>query len=395
MSHIPFGKVRAWVFQSALPFWTAHGVDAEYGGFLEEVSPAGAPTDAPFKRVRVMARQLYAFSHGALMGYAPARDVSSMGYEYLVAKAQLSDGGWAKQLSRKGALVDATPDLYDLAFVLFALAWRYRLTGEAEPLRLAHKTLDFVQQRMRAIEGFWPTLPFKGVELQNPHMHLLEACLGAFEATQDERFLAQADELTKLFRERLFDGRTLGERFRPDWASRIDGDPGRALEPGHHFEWAWILARYTALRGVDLGREASALVDFAERFGVDRVSHAVFDAVRDDGVPLKRSSRAWTNTERIKGWLGVYELSGRDPRPAVASATNLLFDRYFAGVTPGAWVDQLDGDGAPMVETVPASIVYHLLLAFAEMLRLGPALVALDQREPLTGTAARPGIQGS
>ncbi len=377
MSHIPFGKVRAWVFQSALPFWATHGVDAEHGGFLEEVLPTGAPTSVPFKRVRVMARQLYAFSHGALMGYATAREVSTMGYEYLVAKARLADGGWAKQLSRKGAVIDATPDLYDLAFVLFALAWRHRLTGEAEPLNLAHETLDFIQTRMRAEEGFWPTLPFKGVQLQNPHMHLLESCIGAFEATQDERFLVQADELVTLFRERLFDGRTLGERFRPDWKRRIDGDPGRALEPGHHFEWAWILARYAALRGADLSREANALVDFAERFGVDRASHAVFDAVRDDGVPLKKSSRAWTNTERIKGWLGVYELSGRDPRQAVASAANLLFDRYFAGSVPGAWVDQFDGEGAPMTDAAPASIVYHLLLAFAEMLRLEPALTAL------------------
>jgi len=378
MSQIPFGRVRAWVFESALPFWAAHGVDAEHGGFLEEVSPAGAPTGVAFKRVRVMARQLYAFSHAALMGYAPARAVSTMGYEYLIAKARLGDGGWAKQLSRAGAVIDATPDLYDLAFVLFALAWRHRLTGEAEPLRLAHETLDFIQTRMRAGEGFLPTLPFKGVELQNPHMHLLEACLGAFEATRDERFLAQADALVVLFRTRLFDGRTLGERFRPDWGGRIAGDPGRALEPGHHFEWAWILARYAALRGLDMGREANALVDFAERFGVERVSHAVFDAVRDDGVPLKKSSRAWTNTERIKGWLGVYELSGRDPRQAVASATNLLFDRYFAASVPGLWVDQFDGDGAPMSEAVPASIVYHLLLAFAEILRLEPALSAHD-----------------
>jgi mannose/cellobiose epimerase-like protein (N-acyl-D-glucosamine 2-epimerase family) len=44
MSQIPFDAVRAWVFQDALPFWAAHGIDRAHGGFLEEVGLDGAPT---------------------------------------------------------------------------------------------------------------------------------------------------------------------------------------------------------------------------------------------------------------------------------------------------------------------------------------------------------------
>ena len=174
----------------------------------------------------------------------------------------------------------------------------------------------------------------------------------------------------------MFDGVTLGERFSPDWR-RLDSEAGRTLEPGHHFEWVWILAQYQRLTGESIAGFPEALIAFGERHGVDQRSYAVFDAVRDDGAVLQGASRAWTNTERIKAWLALYELTGRDPRAEVAQSVNLLFDRYFARSKPGLWIDRFDRDGAPMVEAVPASIIYHLLLAFSEVLRLEPKLSAL------------------
>lgn len=378
MSHIPFAQVREWTFGAALPFWAQHGVDREHGGFLEEITLDGAPTSCSFKRVRVICRQTYAFSHAAILGWSEGERLSRLGYEYLIEKARLPDGGWARRLSRSGDVIDARPDLYDIAFVLFALAWRYRLTGEPEVLRHANATLDILHERMRAKEGFFAILPDDGVRLQNPHMHLFEACLAAFEATQQERCLDQADELLGLFRRRLFDGRTLGERFTPDW--RRTGE--QVLEPGHHFEWVWILARYQQLKGADLVEEAQALAEFAERFGVDPSSQAVYDGVSPEGAPLRTSSRTWTNTERLKAWLALFELTGRDPRTEVSGTLRLLFDRYFAPAPRGSWVDQFDEQGRPLVSETPSSILYHILLAFAELLRLEPQLTALDRSPP-------------
>ncbi|MGE0742023.1 MAG: AGE family epimerase/isomerase [Hyphomonadaceae bacterium] len=374
MAETPFDEVRAWI-SAALPFWAEHGVDREHGGFLEEVGFDGAPTACAFKRVRVICRQTYVFAHAAEQGWAPGAELSRFGSDYLIAKAKL-EHGWARALSREGAVIDATNDLYDIAFVLFALAWRYRVSRDPEVLRHLHATLDFVQTHMRGpVAGFWPELPARGERRQNPHMHLTEASLAAFEATQDQRFLDQADELVALFRAHVFDGVTLGEHFDADWR-RTGGENGRTLEPGHHFEWAWILAQHQRLAGGDVSGEARALVAFAERTGVDASSHAVYDAVRDDGAPLRKSSRAWTNTERIKGWLALSELTGEDARAPVTQSLRLLFDRYCAGQTPGLWVDQFDGEGRPLSSAVPASIVYHLLLAFYETLRLEPRLKA-------------------
>jgi mannose/cellobiose epimerase-like protein (N-acyl-D-glucosamine 2-epimerase family) len=382
MSQIPFDAVRSWLFRDALPFWAAHGVDRVHGGFLEEVALNGAPTACGYKRVRVLCRQTYAFAHAAQLGWAEGDALSRRGVDYLKTHARLPDGGWAKTLSVDGTIIDATPDLYDLSFVMFAMAWRYRISGDADALALTHATFDYIQTHMRGpIAGFWSRLPAGAPRLQNPHMHLTEACLAAFEATGEQRFLDQAAELIDLMRTRLFDGHTLGERFDEDW-KRLTCDEGRAVEPGHHFEWAWILAQYQRLSGENVTSQAEALARFGETHGVDAKSAAVFDLIADDGAPLRTSSRTWTNTERIKAWLAIYELTGRDPTPEVSASLRLIFDRYFASARPGAWVDQFDADGKPMVEAVPASIVYHLFLAFAEVLRLEPRLKASAAQTP-------------
>lgn len=148
------------------------------------------------------------------------------------------------------------------------------------------------------------------------------------------------------------------------------------VEPGHQFEWAWLLAQYQAIPGlgVDFSEAASALVAFGERFGVNAKTQATHDEVRDDGAPLRTSSRAWPNTERIKGHLGLFELTGRDPRPAVSGAARALLDRYLAVTPRGCWIDQFDADLRPIANAIPASTLYHLFLAFAEIQRLEPAL---------------------
>lgn len=373
MSEIPFARVRRWMFEEALPFWAEHGIDRAYGGFLEELTFDGQPTGVDFKRVRVTCRQLYAFSHAAILGWDEGRALSDRAYEYLIAKARLPGGAWARLLTREGEIKDATPDLYDIAFALFGLSWRYRLTKDAEVLRVVHETLDYVQGEMRGPHaGFWQWLPPTGPRLQNPHMHLIEASLSLFESTGEQRFLDQAREVAVLFDEALFDGRTLGERFSEDWR-RLPGEEGRTLEPGHHFEWAWILAQYQRLTGQDMIKQARALIAFGER-GVDPNSHAAIDAIRDDGAPLELSSRSWPNTERIKAHLALFELTGADPSGPVSETLALLFSRYLAVEPRGSWMDQFDGEGRPIAKAVPASILYHLFLCFSEVLRLEPKL---------------------
>lgn len=377
MSQIPFAEIRSWMFDAALPFWGSAGLDKEHGGFLEELTLDGAPADIPFKRVRVTCRQIYVFSHAAMLGWSEGEALAKYGYDYLVDKAWLGfDKGWARRLKRNGEVLDPTPDLYDIAFVLFALAWRYRQSKDADALERLHATLDFVDFHMRAPGGmgFVHQLPPEGPRLQNPHMHLLEASIAAYDATEDRRFLSQAEEIVDLFRRKFFDGKTLAEYFTPD-LKRIEGEQGRSVEPGHQLEWAWILAQYQRQSKTNLVKEATALVDFAERHGVDPQTQLTYDEVRDDGSPLRKSSRAWPNTERVKGNLALFELGVRDTRAEIAAAAKVLLQLYLAVTPRGSWIDAFDANAQPLSKTAPTSTLYHVFLAFAEILRLEDKLV--------------------
>lgn len=362
------------MFDAALPRWAANGLDREHGGYVEQMTPEGRDAGIAFKRTRVTARQIYVFSHAHMLGFAPGLELARHGIDYLAAKTWGGpDKGFARKLTREGALLDPTPDLYDHAFTLFAFAWHHKATGDAASRDWMHRTLDYIETHLRVIdgEGFWHELPPKGWRQQNPHMHLTEACLAAFEATGEARFSTLAKEIVGVFTRRFFDleSRTLAEYFTDDLA-RAPGDDGRIIEPGHQLEWAWILNSCRKQLGLQVAPQIRALAAFAETHGVDPVTKITFNAIHDDGTPIDRASRTWPNTERIKAAIALYELDGVDPAPVIESSAGILVDRYLSRTLPGTWIDVVNANGRPVPGNAPASTFYHVFLAFAEVLRI-------------------------
>jgi N-acylglucosamine 2-epimerase/mannose-6-phosphate isomerase len=372
--------IRSWLFDQALPFWADHGIDRDHGGYVEQLTLDGRDAGVDFKRTRVACRQVYVFSHAATMGWHPGAALAETGIVYLTERAWLGpDKGFARRTTRDGKVLDPTPDLYDLAFVLFAFAWRYRAMEDALSLGWMHRTMDFIEQHMRHPGGlgFWHQLPPEGFRLQNPHMHLTEACLAAFEATGEQRFADHAKALVKLLQTKFFDASsgTLAEYFNDDW-SRAEGEDGRVTEPGHQLEWAWILNSARKLLGVDTAAEIRATIAFAERHGVDQATSVTYNSVRDDGTAIDRGSRTWPNTERLKAAVALYELDGVDPAPVIDPTVELLLQRYLSHDPPGTWIDAFDEKGEAEPNTIPASTLYHVFLAFAEVLRISDPSLA-------------------
>jgi mannose/cellobiose epimerase-like protein (N-acyl-D-glucosamine 2-epimerase family) len=366
--------IHAWMFDQALPFWAVHGIDAEHGGYVEQLDLDGRDAGVEFKRTRVACRQVYVFSHAAVLGWKAGNKLATPGMDFLTQRVwQGESGGFAKLLTPSGKVLDPTPDLYDHAFALFAFAWRHMAMKDALSHEWMHRTLDFIEQHMRHPGGlgFWHEMPAKGWRLQNPHMHLTEACLAAYEATGEARFGDAARKLVELFQTRLFDLKsgTLAEYFTDDW-TRAPGEEGRIVEPGHQMEWAWILNAARKQLGMDTAAEIRAAIRFAETHGVDPATGATYNAVRDDGAPLDRGSRTWPNTERLKAAVALYELDGVDPAPVIDQTSQLLLSRYFGRQPAGTWMDMFDADGKEAAHTVPSSTLYHAFLAFAEVLRI-------------------------
>ena len=367
-------QVRSWMFERALPFWAWNGIDSADGGYVEQLTLDGRDAGVAFKRTRVTARQVYTFSHARVLGWDGGGDKAATGIDFLINRAwQGPDKGFARTVSRKGEVIDPTPDLYDHAFALFAFAWRHRAHRDMQSRDWMHRTLDFIETHMdhHSGAGFWHEMPPTGWRLQNPHMHLTEACLAALEASGEARFAEASGRLVQLFQKRLLDRSTgmLPEYFTDDWR-RVPGEEGRLVEPGHMMEWAWILNQARKLIGADTADDIRALAGLAERIGVDPVSGITYNAVRNDGTPLDKGSRTWPNTERIKAAVALYELDGVDPARVINEAGGLLLSRYLTRDPLGTWMDAFDANGNDAARVVPASTLYHIFLAFAEVLRI-------------------------
>jgi len=113
-----------WLLNQALPYWGTVGGDGldkpfQWGAH-EQLKMDGSPDFPGYKRLRVQARQLYSFTQGALLGWTPGNYITEQIYQFM-QNAQLSEGHWAKSLTREGQILDSSSDLYDIARHLFFL----------------------------------------------------------------------------------------------------------------------------------------------------------------------------------------------------------------------------------------------------------------------------------
>ena len=365
--------IERWLFEVALPLWAERGFDSTRGGFVERLGiPSGAP-DSPFKRMRVQARQVYVYCQAHLLGLpGPGLEIAARGLEFM-KRGWRPDRGWARTLSPDGDVTDDTLDLYDQAFVLFALGWYLMASGEASAGKLARETLECVHRHLRhpTGEGYMHVRPPTEPWQQNPHMHMLEAAIVLARASGDDFYLDEAHSLFTLMQRCFFDPDrgTLAEYYDAHWR-RAQGDVGRIVEPGHHFEWSWLLWQFGKLTSSDVAQLAIGLFDFADRHGTDARTGLVYDEVRDDGSVLKSSIRLWPQTEALKAHLSLMQQGYGNRQHAVERIIRNLFSIFLDKPAPGMWLDRFASDySTPTVETVPASSLYHIMVAFGEVIR--------------------------
>lgn len=383
-------RIRAWLSESALPLWSSAGLDGE-GGFFDDLTINGDPRSNAPKRLRVQARQIYVFSHAHLLGWTPAPgqlsplDAATSGFDFMTAHYWRDQpGGFVYAANRDGAVVDSRVELYEQAFALFACAWYFRATGDDRAKTWAQRIVAFIDGHLAdtANGGFFENLSGDLPRRQNPHMHLLEALLALHISTGDEDALVRARSLVALFRQRFFDHETgtLGEFFDAGWR-RAESTAGQIVEPGHHYEWTWLLHHYAAAAGDDCEREAEALYRFAEQHGIDRepggTEGLVYDSLLRRGVDLDDNKRLWSQTEAIKAQTARLEFTADT---AAGERLEALLERLFdchLMADSGLWREHLQRDGTPIRDTVPATSLYHLVFALTEVLRVRDGVTTL------------------
>jgi mannose/cellobiose epimerase-like protein (N-acyl-D-glucosamine 2-epimerase family) len=364
-------KLVAWLTDAAYPLWAKNGIDPHNGGFIETLGQNGAGLPHP-RRARVHPRQIYAFAQAADLGWrGDAGSIVLRGMNYFTTHYRRPDGLFRTLAGADGAPLDDRAVLYDQAFALLGYAAAAAVL-EAAP-EFEKRALELrraIDLRFRAADGeaFHSSETKNGYFESNPHMHLLEACLAWAEIGSDPGWIAWARHLIALAMRRFIrrDTGALGESFQADWQP-APGIAGRIVEPGHQFEWAWLLLRSENGDPDALREAALRLIVIGETSGVH--NQVAINALLDDFSVHDANARFWPQTERLKAMLLAAQLTGDDKYWTMAAAAAASLFAYLRTPVPGLWLDVQLPTGELVDTPAPASTFYHLV----------GAIVALDK----------------
>lgn len=353
-----------WMRFNALPLWATAGVSAD-GGFHEGIDREGLPV-GDFRRARVQTRQAWVYSMAGQAGWAgPWRRLVKDSLDRFEATNLRPDGLYRTKVQASGETLDDTASLYDQAFALLAFAGAAQaglepglMIARAENLREALAGLVHPAGGWREDAGH----PFQA----NAHMHLLEACLAWEAAAPGGAWSAMADGIVNLARRSFIDpeGGFLREFFDANWRPEA-GDAGDLVEPGHQFEWAWLLTRWGRAREDDWSAGAARRLYDAGQRGIDAGRGVAIDELDDRLEVRSARARLWPQTERLKAALVL----GREvPSDHVFRALKGL--QLYLEPT-GLWHDKLEPDGSLVSEPAPASSLYHLAAAWLQVRESG------------------------
>ena len=351
------------------------------GAFEEKLGQDGDPIASP-RRARVQPRQLYALVGAERLGASVDLRTVRRGLAAFLTRYVKPNGLIRASVDGDGRVVDDSAVLYDQAFALFALADMDVVLGpaaEASAEALRHAVLTAFRH---PAGGFYSTYPPTGALLSNPHMHLFEAALAWIEADGDSEWRDLAAEIKALALEAFIDGRgALRETFDDDWRPTA-GLAGRIVEPGHQFEWAWLLLRWAAIADDKADAQACRqaalrLIEIGERHGVDEERGVAINALLDDFSVHDGEARLWPQTERIKAHALAAIETGEAEHWALAAKAVLGLELYLETATPGLWFDRMTADGELIDEAAPASSFYHIVCAIEA---LSTALARADTK---------------
>lgn len=312
-----------------LPFWLKLSVDNENGGFYGRVDNRGnAISDAP-KSLILNTRILWTFSEVySAFGNMEYLKMADRAYEYLHEYFYDREfGGVYWLLDSQGVPLDDKKKVYGHAFMIYALASYYRVTGKRAALDSAVDLFKIVELHFLDRENggyFEATLRDWGVaedmrlsaidmnekKSMNAHLHILEAYTNLIRVWRGPGLKEQLIKLLKIFSDHILNPATGHFNLFFDEAWQIKS---RTVSSGHDIEGSWLLFESAELiNDTDLKDEfkqisillATAVLDQC----LDHDGSLVYEIHPDSAKNMEK--HWWVQAEAMVGFLNAYELTG-------------------------------------------------------------------------------------
>jgi len=351
-----FASVQQHFQEVIVPLWQGPGWNADMALPYEALDAGHQPL--PPKRYRAMAcaRQLYLFS--SLIGEVPAAEARAAAL-FRSLQQHFHDaehGGWFYSIDPQGAPLDLRKDLYTHAFILFACAHYWAKVREPLVESVLNAALEVIGQRFATGDGLyeasldrdWSSLA--SGPLQNPLMHLAEAFLATLSVREDIAVQRALVELCTAMHKRFIDPQQNVLMEKPLGA--VDN----WFEPGHQFEWYFLLESSPLLRGCRLHTSLDRAFALTEQQGVDPQTGAVAAMLDLDGCAKDATQRIWAQAEYLRA------LTLRpNSEASVQRQLKALQQRFLHSA---GWHECRDENGEVSRKDMPSTTPYHLATCY-------------------------------
>ena len=354
-----FAAVQQHFRKVIVPLWQGPGWNAELALPYEALSPTHQPLPPQRYRAMACARQLYVF---ASMIDDPAFPEATERAAALFRSLQrhfhdAEHGGWFYSIDPQGTPLDVRKDLYTHAFIIFACAHYWAKVREPLVESVLNAALEVVAKQFSDGKGLyeaslnqdWSSL--NTGPLQNPLMHLAEAFLATLSVRDDAPVQAALLALAEGMQQRFI------EPVHNVMLEKPRGAVDNWFEPGHQFEWYFLLESSPLMRQTSLHTSLDRAFAFAEQVGVDTNSGAVCGMLDPQGNVRDGTQRIWAQAEYLRALTLRPDGLPRLQRQLLALQQHFLH--------AGGWYECLDATGQISREDMPSSTPYHLATCYS------------------------------
>ncbi|WP_285424108.1 AGE family epimerase/isomerase [Pseudomonas sp. efr-133-TYG-103a] len=353
-----FAEVQQHFMRVVVPLWQGPGWNAQMALPFEAVDAQHQPLPPQRYRAMACARQLFLFS--SLIGHSAVPEAGERAAALFRSLQRhfhdAEHGGWFYSIDPQGAPLDRRKDLYTHAFIVFACAHYWGKVREPLVESVLNAALTVIAERFADGDGLYESVlaedwsSLDAGPLQNPLMHLAEAFLATLEVREDADTLAALDALAQGMQRRFVDVE-LGVMLEKP-LDAVDN----WSEPGHQFEWFYLLESSAHLRGTPLHGSLTTAFAHAQAQGVDNETGAVAAMLEVDGSVKDGTQRIWAQAEYLRALTlrpGSEDLLARQ--------LNALQQRF---LHPGGWNECLDSQGQISRSDMPSTTPYHLATCY-------------------------------
>lgn len=372
-----------------IKFYKSQVKDNENGGYYCAYLDNGEVYDKNIKDLISTTRFIINFCFGIFLGGPQEyKDYIRHGIEFLeiIHRDEVNDGYHQFALGHKPII--GNKRTYGQAFCLCAVSNAYR-AGIKEAYPLIGRIYNFTENLLWDNENslyvdecsndFQEISPYRG---QNSNMHMTEAMLAAYEATNEKRYLDRAYELAfKITMELAKKSRgMIWEHYNSSW--EIDweynkNDPKNLYKPygflpGHFTEWSKLLMILERYKPDDWQLQvAERLFNNAIQWGWDPKNRCLNYTFDSDGNILDNERYYWTHTETIAAAAVLGLRTGNHDYWNIYDECWKYSVKFFIDKKYGGWYRVLSNDNKPLnnKKSPPGKTDYHVIGACYEVVR--------------------------